>query len=373
MAPVHYQHRPFPPDSRINWSALISKIGPAHTALGRYNQSLLDTVNPKFLLGPLQLNEAVQSSRIEGTQASLTDVMKFEGGYSPDSTTLVNDIQEIKNYFSALNIATESMRRGSITLSLDVVKTAHFHLMNSTRGQDKSPGKFRTLQNYIGPFGATTNEMTFVPIAPEDLKSALGRWENYLSADAQDRLVQCAIMHAEFEALHPFRDGNGRTGRLIIPLFMWQVGLVDEPAFFISQWLEAHREEYYDRLLAVSRDDDWTGWCSFFLDAVREQSTSLWSVIQRIRKLREETKILIEQQIRTKYGFRIMDAIFSRPMFNLNYFRNQTKIPSSTTHTLLRNLCENEILRQTNPSSGRRPALYAFPKLLDILTETQRW
>ena len=373
MAPVHYQHRPFPPDSRINWSALIPKIGPAHTALGRYNQSLLDTVNPKFLLGPLQLNEAVQSSRIEGTQASLTDVMKFESGYSPESATLMNDIQEIKNYFSALNIATESMREESLSLSLDIVKTAHFHLMNSTRGQDKSPGKFRTIQNYIGRLGATVDQMTFVPIAPEDLKPALNRWENYLSADAQDRLIQCAIMHAEFEALHPFRDGNGRTGRLIIPLFMWQVGLVDEPAFFISQWLESHREEYYNRLLAVSQDDDWTGWCSFFLDAVREQSASLWALIQKIRELREEMKVSIEQQIRSKYGFRIIDAIFSRPIFNINYFKNQTNIPPSTAHSLLRNLCQNEILQKTNLGSGRKPTLYVFPKLMDILSETQRW
>ena len=185
----------------------------------------------------------------------------------------MNDIQEITNYLPAPNHATERMQKDSVTLSLDIIKTAHFHLMSHTRDQEKSSGEFRTIQNYIGPLRAKPDEMTFIPIGPEDLRPALQRWENYLSANVQDRLVQCAIIHAEFEALHPFEDGNGRVGRLMIPLFMWQVGLVDEPAFFISQWLEAHRTEYYRRLLAVSRDDDWTVWCCFLLMQLNASST----------------------------------------------------------------------------------------------------
>lgn len=373
MPPIYYQsRRPFPPDSRINWSDLVPKIGPAYAALGKYDQALSDTANPSLLLGPLRLNEAVLSSRIEGTQASSMDVMKFEGGHGPDSTRLAHDIQEIVNYHTALDKATELMRNNSISLSLHIVKAAHFHLMNSTRGQDKSPGKFRTRQNYIGPQGASIEEMTFIPIGPENLGPAIQSWENYLSDNTKDRLVQCAIMHAEFEALHPFLDGNGRVGRLLIPLFMWQVGLVHEPAFFISEWLEARRAEYYDRLLAVSRDDDWTGWCHFFLDAVKEQSMYLWSLVQAIRELREQMKILVEEKTRSRYGFRILEAIFLRPVFNMKYFKKQTQIPSSTAYNLLRTLCDSGILRQVSAGSGRRPSLFIFPKLMEVLNETQR-
>ena len=299
------------------------------------------------------------------------DVMKFEGGHGPDSTRLANDIQEIVNYHMALDEAAESMRNDSVSLSLEIVQAAHRQLMDSTRGQDKSPGQLRTIQNYIGPPGAGIEGMTFVPIGPEKLGVAIQLWENYLSASVQDRLVQCAIMHAELEALHPFEDGNGRVGRLLIPLFMWQLGLVHEPAFFIREWLEARRNEYYERLLAVSRDDDWTGWCCFFLKAVKEQSTYLWSLIQRIRELREELKLLLEEKTRSRYGFRILEAIFSRPVFSMSYFRNQTQIPSSTAYSLLRTLCENGVLRQVNVGSGRRPSLFLFPKLLNILDGTE--
>ena len=347
----------------------MPKMGPAYTALGKYDQSLSDTANPRLLLGPLSLNEAVQSSRIEGIQTSLMDVMKFEGGHGPDSTRLANDIQEVVNYHMALDKAAKLMRNDSLLLSLNIVKATHYQLMDSTRGQDKSPGQFRTVQNYIGPPGRSIEGMTFVPIEPQKLESAMHRWENYLSASVQDRLVQCAVMHAEFEALHPFEDGNGRVGRLLIPLFMWQLGLVHEPAFFISEWLEARRAEYYDRLLAVSRDDDWTGWCCFFLDAVTEQSTYLWSLIKKIRELREQTKVLIEEKARSRYGFRTLEAIFSRPVFNMRYFRSQTQIPSSTAYNLLRILCEQGILRQVH-ARGRQPSLFIFPKLLSILDGT---
>ena len=298
--------------------------------------------------------------------------MKYEGGQSPDSTRLAHDIQEVVNYRKALDTASKLMRKDSVCLSLEIVKAAHYQLMDSARGQDKSPGRFRTIQNYIGTPGLGMAGIRFIPIEPEQLGSAMQQWEDYLSTSAQDRLVQCAIMHAEFEALHPFEDGNGRVGRLLIPLFLWQVGLVHEPALFISEWLEARRTEYYDRLLAVSRDDDWTGWCSFFLDAVKEQSTYLWSLIQKIRELREEMKRLIETETRSRYGFRILEAIFAYPVFSMKHFKTYTDIPPITAYNLLKVLCENDILQNVRPSSGRRPSLFVFPGLLRILESARK-
>lgn len=373
MPPAHYRFEAFPPDDRINWSTLIPKIGPAYMALAKFDQLLSDAPNSKLFLSHLQLNEAVHSSHIEGIYASSIDVMKFEGGHLPVSTVLLNNIQEILNCRDALNHAATSMHEESCRLSLDIIKSAHSDLMNSVRGRDKSPGKFRTCQNYIGPPGGTIHDMRYIPIAPENLEQSIRKWDDYQSAHVHDRLVESAIMHAEFEALHPFEDGNGRVGRLIIPLSMWQSGLIHEPVFFISQWLVAHHREYYDRLLAVSRDDDWTGWCSFFLDAVREQSIYLHSLIKRIQKLYHEIETRIEQLMRTRYDPQIMEAVFSCPVFNVGHFSDQTKIPSSTAHRLLATLCENGILQQMSAGSGRRPALYAFADLLGTLYETQRW
>ena len=160
-----------------------------------------------------------------------------------------------------------------LPLCLRVVNEAHRILMSGGRGTNKTPGDLRRIQNWIGPPGSDPETATYVPIAADRLPDAMARWERYINdRKAPDPLVQLAVLHAEFEALHPFLDGNGRVGRLLVPLFLWRRGLIARPVFYISAWLEANRPTYYDGLLRVSRDDDWTGWCGFFLEAVRRQA-----------------------------------------------------------------------------------------------------
>ena len=178
------------------------------------------------------------------------------------------------NYRDAMREAERALE--TLPLCQRVVREAHRTLLSGVRGENKSPGDYRRIPNWIGPPGCTVEQATFVPIGADRLPSAMSAWESYLNQDAPDRLVQLAILHAEFEALHPFLDGNGRLGRMLVPLFLWQCGLISQPMFYISAYFEARRNAYYDGLLAISRDDAWTEWCGFFLKAVQVQAEETW-------------------------------------------------------------------------------------------------
>jgi len=253
---VHYHLGRFPP-AQLDWSTLIPLLGPTAAAVARYDGTLAAIPNAAVLLSPLTTQEAVLSSRIEGTQATMGEVLTFEArGDSPGlSEERRNDIREVLNYRAAMRMAEKML--ADVPLSQRVIREAHKVLLDGVRGQGKAPGEYRRLPNWIGPAGCTVEQARFVPISADKLPDAMSAWERYLHADAPDRLVQLAIVHAEFEALHPFLDGNGRLGRMLVPLFLWQNGLIQRPMFYLSAFLEAHRDEYYERLLAVSRDDDW--------------------------------------------------------------------------------------------------------------------
>ena len=256
---VHYHLGKFPPTTEIDWHRLIPLLGPSSAAVARYDGTLAAIPNASVLLSPLTTQEAVLSSRIEGTQATMGEVLEFEA--EGDSHGLSDerraDIHEILNYRAATRMAEKMLTE--MPLSLRVIREAHKVLLSGVRGQSTAPGEYRRIPNWIGPAGCSIEQARFVPIAADKLPDAMSIWERYAHEDAADRLVQLALLHAEFEALHPFLDGNGRLGRMLVPLFMWQTGLIHRPMFYVSAFLEANRDEYYERLLAVSRDGDWTG------------------------------------------------------------------------------------------------------------------
>src|SRR5690625_4146440 len=285
MVAVRYHLGKFPPDKRLDWPRLLPLIGPANAAIARYDGVLHGIPNPNVLLSPLTTREAVLSSRIEGTQATFGEVLEFEAEGEPgdESTPKKADIHEVLNYRGALIEA--SHRLDELPLSQRLIKLAHARLMQGVRGHGKAPGEYRRIQNWIGPAGCAIEEARFVPCPTDAVPAAMDAWEEYIHEPAPDALVQLAVLHAEFEAIHPFLDGNGRLGRLIIPLFLKAKGLLSAPNFYLSEYLESHRDEYYERLLAVSRDDDWTGWCRFFLDAIIKQAAANQEKAQAIHAL----------------------------------------------------------------------------------------
>jgi Fic family protein len=363
--PVAYHDDRFPPGD-LHWPRLLPLIGPANAAIARYEGVLRGVPNPDVLLGPLIAQEAVLSSRIEGTQATLGEVLEFEaqGDLFDESTPKKADIREVLNYRAALREGSRLL--DELPISQRLIKRLHLTLMQGVRGRNRAPGEYRKIPNWIGPNGCPIEEARFVPCSADRLPTAMDAWEAYIHADCPDLLVQLAIVHAEFEAIHPFLDGNGRLGRLIVPLFLTSKGLLSRPNFYLSGYLEQRRDEYYDRLLAVSRDDDWTGWCAFFLEALIAQAEENQFKAEAILSLYARRKDWIADVTHSQYAVRALDWFFERPIFRTSDFVATVGIPKPTANRILRVVRDQGLLRELRPSSGRRAAVLSFPELLNI-------
>jgi Fic family protein len=353
---------PLPPPG-IDKAALITLVGEANAALARYDGLLAGMVNPAIMLSPLTNQEAVLSSRIEGTQATMEEVLEHEAGQGYDAGKEA-DIQEILNYRTALTLATGQIEERPITLGL--IASLHQILMDSVCGQDKEPGLFRKTQNWIGPAGCTQAQATFVPPNPLQLLDFLQEWERYLASNDFDPLAQAAVVHAQFEILHPFKDGNGRIGRLLIPLFLFGKGRLASPMFYLSEYLEANRDEYYARLKAITAEGDWTGWVAFFLRAISQQAQNNIERTRQIMALYEDMKKRVRETTHSQHSAALVDALFDRPIFKVVDFASRAGIPKPTAHVLVRQLEESGILKTIKEGAGRRAAIVAFPALLNL-------
>ena len=363
--PVAYHEGRFPP-VELDLDALFPLVGPANAAIARYEGVLAGIPNPDVLLSPLTAREAVLSSKIEGTQVTLGEVLEFEaqGHLFDESTPKKADAREVLNYRAALREAERLM--AELPLSQRLIRATHHVLMDGVRGRNKDPGEYRRIPNWIGPEGCTIDQARFVPPGADCIDAAMGAWEAYIHSRAPDRLVQLAIVHAEFEAIHPFLDGNGRIGRLVIPLFLYAHGLLSRPNFYLSEYLETNRAEYYDRLLAVSRDNDWTGWVAFFLKGIIAQADANTRKAQAILTLHQNRRDWVVEITHSQYAVRALDWIFQRPIFQTPDFIASAQIPPATARKIVRDLRANGLLSELVPASGRAPATFVFSELLNI-------
>lgn len=346
----------------LDTDRLIRKVGPANAAIARYDGLLQSIVNPSVMLSPLTNREAVLSSKIEGTQATVDEVLEYDAGiqFDPEKS---RDIQEVVNYRKALALASESL--GDRPITLFVIKQMHGILMDSVRGANKSPGQFRTEQNWIGAEGSTIETAKFVPPDPLQLPNHLEEFERYLAGDDIDTLVQCAVVHAQFEILHPFKDGNGRIGRLLIPLFLFQKGALASPMFYLSEYLEENRDRYYQHLRAIGTDGGWTGWVEFFLEAIEQQALANTQRVKGILELYDEMKVAVSEITRSQHSPAILDAIFDRPIFRTSDFKERSNVPGPTAKNALRKLKEAGILVTVHEARGSSPAVLAFRELVN--------
>lgn len=365
MTAVHYHTGRFPPKN-IQWERLIPLIGPANASLARYDGMLEAIPNPKVLLSPLFTQEAVLSSRIEGTQTTMDEVLEYEAGAEPGrfGGEREADIKEVLNYRRAMNAAETLLEK--LPLAQRVIRETHQVLMEDVRGKDRAPGEYRRLPNWIGAPGCRIEDARYIPIPADQLPTGMDRWERYIHETEADKLVQLANVHAEFEALHPFLDGNGRLGRMIIPLFLFHAGILRRAIFYMSAYLEARRDEYYDRLLAVSRDDDWTGWCVFFLTGLTAQAEGNLQKVRNILNLYETKKTKIAEATHSQYAIRALDFLFKYPVFQVPQFVNRAGIPNPTAKRIVRILRGIGTLGVLREASGRRPAVLVFRKLLNV-------
>lgn len=315
------------------------------------------------MLSPISANEAVLSSRIEGTQATLEEVLQQDAGIEQDKARFA-DIEEIRNYRAALRLAEQELASRPISQSL--IKAIHQRLMQGVRGQNKSPGQFRNDQNWIGSPGCKLEEARFVPPSPLLLQHAMDEWSAYLARSDEDPVLQAAIAHGQFEVLHPFKDGNGRIGRMLIPLLLCQRNALSRPMFYMSEYLESKRDEYNDALLSITKYETWQHWVEFFVQAVVQQADSNLLKVRHILQLYNSLKQQFISLTGSQFAVPALDAFFNHPVINASDFAEQARITTrATAGNLLSKLEAANLIHRLRESSGRAPAVFALPALLN--------
>lgn len=304
---------PLPPE--LAWDAdLAGLLSGADRALGRLAGAGRVLPNPHLLSQTLLRREAVVSSRIEGTQASLSDLVLYEASARDDNH---GDVREVINYVRAVEHVLDQGRDRPLSLSL--LRQAHRILLTGVRGNYATPGEFRNSPNWIGTPGCTLNDARFVPPPPEQLWACLDPFEKYLHEPHRlPPLVEIACAHYQFEAIHPFVDGNGRVGRVLIVLLLAEWGLLPEPMLDLSAYLEPRRDAYYERLLAVSTEGDWLGWLRFFLAAVAHQAADAADRAQQLQALRDELRARVTGPRSSSLPGRLVDELFHVPAITIN-------------------------------------------------------
>jgi len=356
--------KPLPP-GKVRLEHMVAEIGRANASLARYDGLLESLVNPEVLLSPLLMREAELSSRIEGTVATANEAYQQEAGATFEEEKSL-DIGEILNYRSTMRLAATWISDRPINLHL--IRQMHEQLMSGVRGADKKPGSFRNTQNWIGSPGCSMEEATYVPPPPQKLDELLEQFEAFLQLNDQnlDPIVQTAMVHAQFEMIHPFDDGNGRIGRLIIPLLLARKGCLVSPSFYISAYLETHRDEYYHRLEQVSQASDWEGWIAFFLRALIKQAETNLTTVRGINSLYSDVKQEVSDLLHSEQGIRIVDLLFDTPVFNSTNLFQSLGIQRQRAAGYIKKMKEAGIVSELRAARGRTPAILSFDRLWQI-------
>ena len=363
---VFYHRGRFPPTS-IDYGRLIHQIVRATDALARYDQMLKNMHNSEILLAPLRNQEAVISSRMEGTVSTMDEILRYEADYDEQTEEGANARSEVIEtilYQRALKGAQAMMEAGQ-PLSVYLIRAAHERLLSFGRGATKSPGKFKTEQNYLAD--RLKRNILFVPVSPEKLQDGMDALFKYLEESTDIPLISAAISHVEFEALHPFKDGNGRIGRMIITLLLWQSKVIAAPYFYISRFLEEHKDAYIDKMRLVSEKDEWTTWCLFFLEAVEKQAIKNLEIAESISDLYESMKKEFAETLSSKWSLSALDFVFTNPIFRNSKFTQSSGIPSATAYKFAKTMQERGFLKVLGEASGRRSALYSFEPLMELV------
>ncbi|MBT4425883.1 MAG: Fic family protein, partial [Rhodospirillaceae bacterium] len=308
--------------------------------------------------------EAVLSSQIEGTQASLEDVLEFEAG--PDGRPRTDDLTEIVNYLNAMRWGLDQLP--TLPVSLRLIKSLHAILLAEGRGAERAPGNFRSNQNWIGPPGCTIQEATYVPPPVPDMMAALHQWELFLhQAEDIPPLIKCALAHAQFETIHPFWDGNGRLGRMIVTFLLCSEEILASPVLYLSLYFRQFRERYYHLLQATRDDGNWEDWIIFFLRGVTATSKSALISAQKITRLHEELRERAPQISASSHAGSLIEQLFKRPYVDINLAARMINTTYPTASTLVRRFEAAGVLTPIN--DARRNRIYAFRPYLDILHE----
>jgi Fic family protein len=350
---------PLPPDPPVRLEGelrvLLSK---ADRALGRLDGSVVTLPNPDLFVFMYVRKEAVLSSQIEGTQSSLQDLLAAEADLF-DSLDVPKDVDEVVNYVQAMNYGLS--RLAELPVSVRLIREIHERLMEGVRGGRLTPGELRRTQNWIGPGGSGLADAVFVPPPPELVPDALGDLERFLhSTEDLPLLVKIGLAHAQFETIHPFLDGNGRVGRLLITFLLTESRVLEKPVLYLSHFLKRHRQEYYERLQAVRDGGEWEGWLEFFLRGVAEVSDEAAETARRVLLLRERHRAEITESLgrAAGNGHRVLESLFDRPIISVGEAQKLTGTGFAAANQLVARMTEVGILREVTGNARNRRFRY---------------
>ena len=350
---------PLPPEPPVAFDgeflALLSK---ADLALGRLDGSTETLPNPDMFVFMYVRKEAVLSSQIEGTQASLLDVLEFEAQALEEGRP--GDVQEVVNYIGAMNYGLDRLRK--LPLSLRLIREIHQRLLKNVRGGERTPGEFRRSQNWIGSAGGMLSTASYVPPPPHEMLEAIGALEKFLHhSPPMPDLVKIGLVHSQFETIHPFLDGNGRVGRLLIAFLLCERKILHRPLLYLSYYFKKRRTEYYDRLQAVRDHGDWEGWLKFFLRGVHEVAEEGTDTARKILRLREDHRRLIQQRLRVSAGkaLSILESLYAGPIISVQHAATVAGITFPSANSILQDLVSLGLLEETTGRKRNRRFSYA--------------
>ena len=359
-----FRPAPLPPAPPLDLEPLQALLGRANLALGRLDGVVNVIPDPDFFVGMYVRREAVLSSQIEGTQSTLEDLLEVE--LEPDARRTASDVGDIVNYVAAMNYGLE--RLDDLPLSLRLIREIHAELLRGGRGAQATPGEFRTSQNWIGPRGASLRQATFVPPPVAEMTTALSDLESFLHTASVDPLVDAGLAHAQFETIHPFLDGNGRVGRLLITFLLVHHGILRRPLLYLSHFLKLHRTEYYDRLMAVRLRGDWEGWLRFFLEGVASTAAEATDTAERIFELRERHRATVIHETGPN-GLLLLAELFRRPLINVNVAAQVLGVSFPTANRLIGRFEELGLVLEV--TGQRRSRLFRYEPYLRLFDEPE--
>jgi Fic family protein len=346
---------PLPPKIKYSES-MIALLNESIFQLGTLNGLGKLIPNPNLLIGPYLKREAVLSSKIEGTQASIMDVYNFEAEGNSSDNNEINRINEVINYIRSLNVCLDEISKGN-KIDVKMIKNAHRILMHNVRGQEKTPGEFRRLQNWIGLAETKIDTASYVPPPPEYVDDLIQTLVDFINNPPGliPPLVQCAMIHYLFEAIHPFSDGNGRIGRLLITLFLVERKILYQPFLYLSAYIERNKEKYYSLLLDVSQNNGWINWIRFFLNGIIEQSRESIASIQNLMELKKKYDQKLNERKATRNSSMLVDQLFSNPIITVSSAMNFLGITYRGAQKVISFLIEEEILQEyDNRTRGKK-------------------
>jgi len=333
-------------------------LSAADRAIGRLDGAIQTLPDPDFFVLMYVRKEAVLSSQIEGTQSSLDDVLAAEAQIlDPDRP---KDVSEVLNYVAAMRLGLAGL--GELPVSVRLLRRIHARLLEGVRGRERAPGEFRRVQNWIGAEGASIAEATFVPPPPDRVPDAMADLERFLHAeDDLPVLVKIGLAHAQFETIHPFLDGNGRLGRLLITFLLCERGVLKEPVLYLSHYLKRQRREYYARLQAIRDEGNWEGWLSFFLEGVRRVAEEATETSRRVVELRERHRSLIVERFGRVAGggLKVLENLYSLPVVTVHRVKEITGVSFQAANTLVSRFVEHGILSEFTGQARNRRFRYA--------------